>query len=95
MLAKTFENYAEVLHVFLPRFRKDVHVVQVNHHEVEFFGDSGHETLECSRRVAQAKGHDRKLVKSAVGDKGRLVLIGRIHPNLPIARLEVDAGEVS
>jgi hypothetical protein len=48
-----------------------------------------HNTLECSRSICKAKGHDLKLAMAMMSLEGSLVFIMRQHSHLVITRSHV------
>ena len=71
---------------------EDYNVVKVYYDE--FFQlvreDLIHQPLECGRRIAQPKRHDKKLKMAAVSMKSCLLYRRLFHRNLVVARCEVQ-----
>lgn len=55
--------------------------------------NGGHEGLECSRGISEAKRHDTEFVVLFVGLKCCLVNVHLLHPDLVKPKLEINFGE--
>ena len=78
--------------VCIPRLAVYEDVIEENQDELSEKGPEQviHETLEGSRSIRQAEGHDQKLEVTIVCAECRLVNIGRLHSNLMVAGAQVE-----
>jgi len=60
----------------------------------EWLEDVVHESLKSSRRVGEAERHHHELVVTPVRAERCLLDVIRVHPDLMVAAMKVDLGEV-
>ena len=82
-----------VLQMLCLVFAEDDNIIQVYYHKGQMFKQTVHAMLESSRRIGQAKGHDKKLIMFPTCCEGGFRHIIIMDAYLMISRSQVQGGK--